>query len=93
MEKRDAERFEEGIDSEFQDAEEVTTGETGEMVEAESHGVGGFHGGFGSATLRECLDRTDQSRTEAPATRRSGDETEEQSIPPQSLSTVYHEDI
>ena len=37
------------IDSEFQDAEEATTGETGEMLGAESHGVGGFHGGF-----RQC---------------------------------------
>ena len=83
VEPKDAERFEEGIDSEFQDAEEVTTGETGEMLETENHGVGGFHGGFGSATLRECLDRINQSRTEAPATRRSGDEPEQEPIPPQ----------
>ena len=74
VEPRDAERFEEGIDAEFQDAEEVTTGETGEMLEAESHGVGGFHGGFGSATLRECLDRITQSRAEAPATSTLGKE-------------------
>ena len=27
-----------------------------------------FHGGFGNATLQECLDRINQSRTDAPAT-------------------------
>ena len=58
VEPRDAERFEGGIDSEFQDAEEGTTGESGEMLETESRGVGGFYRGFGSATLRECLDRS-----------------------------------
>ena len=45
VEPRDAERFEERIDSELQDAEEVTTGETGGGIETEVHGVGGFHGG------------------------------------------------
>ena len=86
VEPRDAERFEEGIDSEFQDAEEVTTGETGEVMEAEVHGVGGFHGGFGSATLRECLDRINQSRTDAPATCHSGVDTEKLPDPPQVMS-------
>ena len=38
------------------------------MIEREVHGVGGFHGRFRSATLRECLDRISQSRTDAPAT-------------------------
>ena len=65
--RREAERFEEGIDSEFQDAEEVTTGEIGEVIESENHGPGEIHGGFGSATLRECLNRINQSRTDAPA--------------------------
>ena len=32
------------LSSEFQDAEEVRTGETGEGLETEDHGVGGFHG-------------------------------------------------
>ena len=77
VEPRDAERFEEGIDSEFQDAEDVTTGETGEMLEAESHGVGAF---------RECLCRINQSRTEAPATLQPGEGTEKTSDPPQVMS-------
>ena len=56
VEPRDAERFEKGLDSEVQDAEEVITAETGGGIETGVHGVGGFHGGLGSATLRECLD-------------------------------------
>ena len=52
-------------------------------METEEHGVGGFHGGFGSATLRECLDRIDQSQTETPATLHSGGGTEDSAIPPQ----------
>ena len=32
VEPRNAERFEEGIDSEFQDAEEIITGETGDAI-------------------------------------------------------------
>ena len=53
------------IDSEFQDAEEVTIGDNGELIDSESHGPGEIHGGFGNATLRECLDRINQSRTDA----------------------------
>ena len=65
VEPREAERFEEGIEPEFQDAEEVETGETGEKIETEVHESGAFHGGFGSATLQECLDRINHSRTDA----------------------------
>ena len=50
VEPRDAERFEEGNDSEFQDAEEVTAREThiGDRIEAEDCGAGGIHG------IRQC---------------------------------------
>ena len=44
-EPRDAERFEEGIDSEFQDAEEVTAGET-DGGETENCGPGDVHEGI-----------------------------------------------
>ena len=54
VEPRDAERFEEGIDSEFQDAEEVITGETGEMIEPESHGLGDIHGGPQDVSVSEA---------------------------------------
>ena len=88
VEPRDAERFEEGIDSELQDAEEVITGETGDRIETEDRGPGEIHGGFGSATLRECLDRINQSRTVAPATLHTGDGMESLAVPPQSLSFI-----
>ena len=62
VEPREAERLEEGIEPEFQDAEEVETGKTGERIETEVHESGAFHGGFGSATLQECLDRRGSTR-------------------------------
>ena len=82
VEPREAERFEEGIEPEFQDAEEVGTGETGEGLETGIHESGAFHGGFGSATLQECLDRINQSRTDAPATCHSGVKIEGRIIQP-----------
>ena len=87
MEPRDAERFEEGIDSEFQDAQEGTTGETdtGDRIDTEDRGPGEIDRGFGSACLRECLDRINQSRTVAPATLHSGGGTERSADPPQIL--------
>ena len=81
---REAERFEEGIEPEFQDVDE---GETGE---AEGSGVP--HGGFGSATLHECLDRINQSRTDAPAPCHSGVKSDESSIPPQVMSPSVEEE-
>ena len=56
-----------------------------------SWGLEGFHGGFGSATLQECLDRINQSRTDAPATCHSGVKSEE-SCPPQVMSPNVEED-
>ena len=75
VEPRDAERFEKGNDSEFQDVEEVTTRETdtGDKTESEARGPGEIHRGFGSATLRECLDGINQDKTVAPATLHSGE--------------------
>ena len=51
VEPREAERFEEGIEPEFQDAE-VRAEETGEELEAGARVSGAFHGGFGSANLQ-----------------------------------------
>ena len=87
VEPRDVERFEEGIDLEFQDAEETITKKTGKVIETEVHEVGGLHGGFGSATLRECLDRINQDRTDAPATRHSRADTEKIPDPPHGRSS------
>ena len=85
VEPRDAEKFEEGSDSDFQDAVEVTTRETdtGDRTESEARGPGEIHGGFGSATLRECIERSRQCGTAAPATLHSGEGTEKSADPPQ----------
>ena len=40
VEPKDAERFEEGIESDFQDAEEATTRETDGVLETENRGPG-----------------------------------------------------
>ena len=93
VEPRDAERFEEGNDSDFQDAEEVTTKETDidDRIEIEERGPGEMHGRFGSATLRECLDRINQGRIVALATLHSGEGTEKSADPPQVTSPNVEE--
>ena len=60
VEQREAERFEEGVEPEFQDAEEGAMREENDGADTMTHESGAFHGGFGSATLRECLDRINQ---------------------------------
>ena len=57
VEQRDAERLEEGVEPEFQDAEEGAIREENDGTDIRTHESGVVHGGFGSATLRECLDR------------------------------------
>ena len=83
VEPREAERFEEGIEPEFQDVEEVRPEGPDKDSEADNRVPGLFHGGYGSATLRECLDRINQSRTQAPATCHSGVGVEDLPNPPQ----------
>ena len=85
VEPRDAERFEEGNDSDFQDAEETATRETetGDKAEPETRGRGEIHGGVSSATLRECIERVLQQSAVATATLHSGEGIEKSSDPPQ----------
>ena len=66
----EAERFEEGIEPEFQDAEEGVPKEKSDNADLGTHGSGVSHGGFGSSSLQECLDRINQNRIDAllPAT-------------------------
>ena len=92
VEPREAERFEEGIEPEFQDAEETATRENSDGADARTHESGAFHGGFGSATLRECLDRMNQSSTGVPATCHSGAKIERSSSPPQVMSSNVEEE-
>ena len=67
VEQREAERFEEGVEPEFQDAEEGAIREENDGTDAMTHESGALHGGFGSATLRECLDKMNQRGVDAPA--------------------------
>ena len=86
VEPRDAETFEEGDDSDFQDAEETATSE---KTESEARGPGETHGGIGSATLRACIEiereRARQQSTVTPAALHSGEGTEKSAEPPQKM--------
>ena len=92
MEPREAERFEEGVEPEPQDIEEIDSGEPGGSLGTDSRGSGALHGGFGSATLQEWLDRINQSRIDAPAPCHSGVKIEESSNPPQVMSPSVEEE-
>ena len=48
MDPREAERFEEGVEPEFQDVEEELPRESEARSEGETHVSGVSHGGFGS---------------------------------------------
>ena len=49
-------------------------------------GPGELHGGIGSATLRECIERVLQPGTVAPATLHSGEGSEKSTNPPHVMS-------
>ena len=85
--KGEAERFEEEeVEPEFQDAEEGATREDSDSADTRAHESGAFHGEFGSATLRECLDRINQRGIDAPAPCQSGVKIERTPNPPQVMS-------
>ena len=63
---REAERFEEGIEPEFQDIAKETPKVPGDRP-ASGHVSGASHGGYGSSSLQECLDRLNQARIDTPA--------------------------
>ena len=74
VDPREAERFEEGVEPEFQDVEEE--------LPLEVSGVS--HGGFGRFSLQECLDRLNRARVDAPAPCHSG--VANSSNPPQVMN-------
>ena len=75
-----AERFEEGMDSEYHDVvEEAITPDQG-------HVPGSSHGGCGSSSLRECLDLLDYNKRNSPAPCHSRVTDEKNSDPPQVMS-------
>ena len=56
VDPREAERFEEGVEQEFQDVEEELPREVETKADLGIHGSGVSHGGFGRSSLQECLD-------------------------------------
>ena len=83
MEQREAERFEEEVEPEFQDAEEYAIKEENDGIETRTHESGAFHGGFGSASLKKCLDRIEQHGIDAPAPCHPGVKIERMPNPPE----------
>ena len=61
VDSREDERFEEGIEAEFQDFEEETPKVPGDRPDS-GHVSGASHGGYGSSSLQECLDLTFRPR-------------------------------
>ena len=72
VDPREAERFEEGVEPEFQDIEGEPPHDVEPKADAGTHGSGVSHGGFGRSSLQECLDRLNQARVDAPAPCHSG---------------------
>ena len=81
MESQESVRFEEGDKSEFQDVLETTThsqelsdrfGQGKSNNATEPVGAGEFHGKYGSASLRECVERLEQQELTTSAALHSG---------------------
>ena len=78
VEPQESERFEEGSNSDFQDVEDTAAHspeslELPENATTQTLGPGEFHGGYGNASLRECVERVMSQELATPATRRSGE--------------------
>ena len=88
VDPREAERFEEGVELEFQDVDEEVPRVSGAKPDEETHASGVSHRGFGSSSLRECLDGVNQARGSTPAPCHSGVVNEDSTSPPQKLSDL-----
>ena len=91
MDPREAERFEEGVEPEFRDDEEVPK-EMETNLDLGAHGPVVSHGGFGRSSLQECFDVLNQTRVDAPAPCHSGVGTEQLPNPPQVMSLKVGEE-
>ena len=78
MDPREAERFEEGLDSECHDA---TEGPLDAERPDPTHVPCFSHGSCGSSSLRECIELLNQTKSNSPATLHSGVKTEKLSDP------------
>ena len=81
MDPREAERFEEGVEPEFQDVEEELSREVETNADLGIGGSGVSHRGFGRSSLQECLDRLNQAKVDAPAPCHCGVDNENPSNP------------
>ena len=91
MDSREAERFEEGIEPEFLDAEEGSPKVPGNNPDS-GHLSSASHGGYGSSSLQECLDILNQARSNSPAPCHSRVEIDEISNPQQLMSPNVEEE-
>ena len=82
---REAERFEEGIEPEFLDAEEESPKVPGEKPDS-GHISSSSHGGYGCSSLQECLNLLNQARSNSPAPCHSGVGIDQKSNPQQVMS-------
>ena len=89
VDPREAERFEEGLDSEYHDATEDPPDSDKPVREQEPSFS---HRSCGSSSLRECLELLSQTRSNSPATLHSGVKTEKMSDPLQVMSPNVEEE-
>ena len=90
VDSREAERYEEGIEPEFQDIEE-TPKVPGDNPDS-GHVPSTSHGGYGSSSLQECLDILGKANSNAPAPCHSRVMSEELWNPPQVMSSNVEEE-
>ena len=82
---REAARFEEGVEPEFLDAVEEAPKVSDNVSENKpdsGHASSASHGGYGSASLQECLNVLNQARSNCPAPCHSGVDNDAKSDPP-----------
>ena len=85
---REAERFEEGLDSEYRNATE----EPSDSNRPEPEHMPCFsHGSCGSSSLRECLDLLNQTRSNSPAPCHSGVKGDKSSDPLRRAQLAHRE--
>ena len=91
VDSREAERFEEGLESEFHDVAEESPDIT--TNKPDSGHVSCFsHGDYGSSSLQECLDLLNQAKSNSPAPCHSRVEIGKTSNPPQVMSPNVEEE-
>ena len=91
VDSREADRFEEGIEPEFQDVEEESPNVPGNKPDS-GHVSGASHEVYGSSSLQECLNILNQARSNAPAPCHSRVEIDETSNPPLVMSPNVEEE-